>query len=261
MTHPTGPPDVVKVKDALWHIPAQLTSYVVATSNGPQRISDIARDALAVIKALEKDSKESLDLYRNNRTRLEARIAALEEAARRVLDEMDICLETTTPGCDDPLCGCHTKIHYPKMATVGSEETPAPRKDCMAAGSKTVDAPVATSSIGSRPHERDFGKSCQCGAEDCPGNSKCVEMRECRCCGKRIEGDPWAGRFCSARCRDNYASFARQHSDEASAPATPVEAILEDRARGEGGGRIMVPGTVPLARPASPSPLQGGDAK
>jgi len=61
-------------------------------------------------------------------------------------------------------------------------------------------------------------------------------------------------------CGENvFFKFAGQR--EASAPATPVEAILEDRARGEGGGRIMVPGTVPLARPASPSPLQGGDAK
>ena len=71
MTHPTGPPDVdvEEVKRSL----ARRAEY----NNGR-----LARDALAVIKALEKDSKESLDLYRNNRTRLEARIAALEEAAR-----------------------------------------------------------------------------------------------------------------------------------------------------------------------------------
>jgi len=87
MTHPTGPPDVdvEEVKRSL----ARRAEY----NNGR-----LARDALAVIKALEKDSKESLDLYRNNRTRLEARIAALEEAARRVLDEMDICLDPLMAG-------------------------------------------------------------------------------------------------------------------------------------------------------------------
>jgi len=105
------------------------------------------------------------------------------------------------------------------------EETPAPRKE-WAVGSKTVDAISATSSTGSRPHERDFGKSCQCGAPDCPGNSRCPEIFECKCCGEKIEGDPWAGHFCSARCRDNYTAFARQHSEEASAPATSTEDLL-----------------------------------
>jgi hypothetical protein len=47
---------------------------------------------------------------------------------------------------------------------------------------------------------------------------------ECKCCGVKMDG----GHFCSARCRDNYADIARQHSREASAPATrSVEEILE----------------------------------
>jgi len=92
----TGPPDVEGVKDALWSTPAQLTSYVVATSShGVMRISDIAQDALAVIEALQDQIKQvnlayGYGTYLTERdaeiSTLRSRIADLEGAARTYLD-------------------------------------------------------------------------------------------------------------------------------------------------------------------------------